>query len=157
MDDATKIEFLEASIEVFAKSEYTDTEAVKRILIVLSEVPVYFPVEIDFESLVGNINPMELKAGDTLQPQSAVKMKFCTLVSDDKGEVISMFTSKSRTNNPEGISIVRYYPQDYLSMLIQMDKHVIINPFSEYRFLLTKELMREVLWPFVQRNTEKFI
>lgn len=151
--DAKTLAFLEAGMATFAKSEQKDEVAFKLIVAALSNAPLYFPVEIDVEAMLGNVDAAKLKLGDTLQPQKDVKMRILTLALESGDEFVPMFTSNDEANKGPSASIIRYYPQDYLPMLVKMDKPVIINPFNEFRFLLSKQIITEVLLPLVQNKT----
>lgn len=152
--DAKALAFLEAGMETFAKSDHKDEVALKLIIAALSDAPLYFPVEIDLEAMLGSVDPTKLKAGDTLQPTKDVKMRILTLTPENGAEFVPMFTSNEEVNKGPSASIIRFYPQDYLPKLVQMDKPVIINPFSENRFVLSKQLIMEVLLPLVQNKTK---
>lgn len=151
--DAKALAFLEAGMSTFAKSEHKDDVALKLIIAALSNAPLYFPVEIDLEAMLGEVDPTNLKVGDTLQPAKDVKMRILTLTPASGVEFVPMFTSNDEVNKGPSASIVRFYPQDYLPRLVQMNKPVIINPFSENRFLLSKQLITEVLLPLVENKT----
>lgn len=150
--DAKTLAFLEAGMATFAKSDHKDEVSLKLIIAALSDVPLYFPVEIDLEAMLGSVDPTKLKAGDTLQPTKDVKMRILTLTPESGVEFVPMFTSNEEVNKGPSASIIRFYPQDYLPKLIQMDKPIIINPFSENRFLLSKQLITEVLLPLVENK-----
>ena len=152
--DAKVLAFLEAGMATFAKSDHKDEVSLKLIIAALSDAPLYFPVEIDLEAMLGSVDPTKLKPGDTLQPNKDVKMRILTLTPESGVEFVPMFTSNDEVNKGPSASIIRFYPQDYLPKLIQMDKPVIINPFSENRFLLSKQLITEVLLPLVQNKTK---
>lgn len=151
--DAKALAFLEAGMATFAKSERKDEVAFKLIIAALSDAPLYFPVEIDIEAMLENVDVAKLKPGDTLQPQKDVKMRILTLVLESGDEFVPMFTSNDEAKKGPSASIIRYYPQDYLPMLVKKDKPVIINPFNEFRFLLSKQIITEVLLPLVQNKT----
>lgn len=68
-----------------------------------------------------------------------------------------MFTSNDELNKGPDVSVARFYPQDYLPILIQIDKPVIINPFSENRFVLPKQWITEVLLPDVEKKVAVFL
>ena len=104
--------------------------------------------------MLGSVDPTKLKAGDTLQPSKDVKMRILTLTPESGVEFVPMFTSNEEVNKGPSASIIRFYPQDYLPKLVQIDKPVIINPFSENRFLLSKQLITEVLLPLVENKTK---
>lgn len=152
--DAKALAFLEAGMATFAKSDHKDEVSFKLILAALSDAPLYFPVEIDLEAMLGSVDPTKLKAGDTLHPTKDVKMRILTLTTENDVEFVPMFTSNDEVNKGPSASIIRFYPQDYLPKLVQMDKPVIINPFSENRFLLSKQLITEVLLPLVENKTK---
>ena len=152
--DAKALAFLEAGMATFAKSDHKDEVSLKLIIAALSDAPLYFPVEIDLEAMLGSVDPTKLKAGDTLQPSKDVKMRILTLTPESGVEFVPMFTSNEEVNKGPIASIIRFYPQDYLPKLVQMDKPVIINPFSENRFLLSKQLITEVLLPLVENKTK---
>lgn len=150
--EAKALVFLEAGMATFAKSQYKDDAALKLIVAALMDAPLYFPVEIDLSAMLGSVDPTKLKAGDTIQPQKDVRMRILTLCPDGGVETVPMFTSNEEANKGPGASMIRFYPQDYLPKLIEMDKPVIINPFSDSRFLLSKQIITEILWPAVQRK-----
>lgn len=152
--DAKALAFLEAGMATFAKSDHKDEVSLKLIIAALSDAPLYFSVEIDLEAMLGSVDPTKLKAGDTLHPTEDVKMRILTLTTENDVEFVPMFTSNDEVNKGPSASIIRFYPQDYLPKLVQMDKPVIINPFSENRFLLSKQLITEVLLPLVENKTK---
>lgn len=150
--DAKALVFLEAGMAAFAKSNYQDEAALKLIVAALVDAPLHFPVEIDLEAMLGNIDPTKLKVGNTIQPQKDVRVRILTLAPKDGVETVPMFTSTEEANKGPSASMMRFYPQDYLPKLIAMDKPVIINPFSDSRFLLSKQIITEIVWPAVQRK-----
>lgn len=152
--DAKALAFLEAGMSTFAKSEHKDEAAFKLIVAALLDAPLYFPVEIDLEAMLGSVDYAKLKAGDTLQPTKDVKMRILTLELENDMEFVPMFTSNDEANKGPSASLIRFHPQDYLPKLVQMDKPVIVNPFSENRFIFDKQLITEVLLPLVQNNKE---
>ena len=148
--DVEALAFLETGMATFAKSDQKDIVALKLIIAALPDAPLYFPVEIDLEAMLGSVDPTKLKPGDTLQPDKDVKMHILTLTSESGIEFVPMFTSNDEANKGLSTSIIRFYPQDYMPKLQQMDKPVIINPFSENRFLLSKQLITDILLPMVE-------
>lgn len=152
--DAKALVFLETAMATFAESECKDELSLKLIVAALSDAPLYFPIEIDLEAMLGSVDPMKLKAGDTLQPAKDVKLRILTFNTESGVEFVPMFTSNDEVNKGPSTSVIRFYPQDYLPKLVQMDKPVIINPFSENRFLLSKQLITELLLPLVQNKTK---
>lgn len=150
--EAKTLVFLEAGMAAFAKSGYKDESSLKLIIAALTEAPLYFPMEIDMSAMFGDLDPTKLKVGDTIQPEKDVRMRILTLCPEGGIEHVAMFTSNDEANKGPSASIVRMYPYDYLPKLIDMDMPVIINPFSDSRFLLSKEIMVDILWPAVQRK-----
>ena len=140
-DDEKARIVLEAGIRVFAQLEYKDEFSLRVIITGLLRAPLYFPVEIDMAAMFGDVDPLSLKRGDIISPQQDVKCRILTLGVQDGSEVIPMFTSKQHMGKNQSVSVIRYYPSDYLPILIKMDKIAIINPFSDYRFILEKDLM----------------
>lgn len=143
---------LEAAMAAFAKSGYTDASSLIQIIAALTKAPLYLPMGVDMGALFGNIDPTKLKAGDTIQPEKDVRMHILTLCPKDGVEHVAMFSSSDEAHKGPSVSIVRMYPQDYLPKLIEMDMPVIINPFSEFRFLLSKQIMMDFLWPAVHEK-----
>ena len=89
----------------------------KVIVATLADAPLYFPVEIDIESILGSVDPMKLKVGDTLQPTKDVRMRILTLGFENGVEIVPMFTSNDEANKGPNASVVRLYPQDYSPVL----------------------------------------
>lgn len=152
--DAEALAFLEEGMVAFGRSAHKDKMALKLIVAALSEAPLYFPVEIDLEAMLGIADPSKLKIGDILQPTKDVKMRIITLRTKNGDEFVPMFTSDDEAKKGIGSSVIRFYPQNYLDKLIRMNKPVIINPFSENCFLLSRQLITEVLLPLVQSKTQ---
>lgn len=149
MDREKARAYLEAGISVFLESGCTDDFALKFILVALTEAPLYIPVKIDLEAMFGETNLAELKKGDIFQPKQNAKMKLCLLKREDGHEIIPMFTSNEEVEKGGGSSVICVYPQDYLPLLLRIDKPVIINPFSERAFCLPQEMIKEFLLPAV--------
>lgn len=148
--------YLQVGMSAFKESEYKDEVALKMVISSLAKIPMYFPVEIDLEAMFGNIDPTTLKKGDTIQPSKDVKVRILTLKLPNGDELVPMFTSVEELNKGRSFSTVRYYPQDFTPMLMQMGKTAVINPFSDERFLVNQELIRGLLYPLVKlHNDEK--
>ena len=152
--DAKAIAFLEAAIATFVKSGHKDDVAFKIILSSLTKAPLYFPVDIDLDAMLGDIDPTKLKPGDTLQPNKDVKIKFLTVTLNDGEEAVAVFTSKQEMEKGESASVVRHYPMDFIPMLAQMNKQVIINPFSEYNLVLRQSAITDILLPFLEASKD---
>lgn len=152
-DDTGKITFLETAMKIFAESQYKDDAALKSVIISLCNVPLYFHAEIDLEAMLGNIDPEKLKPGDTLQTSKDVKVRILT-GNLENGEVfVPVYTSEEEAGKVSKASCIRYYPEDYLPMLVQMGKLVIINSASESRFFLTRDIIQDVFMPLVLNKT----
>lgn len=149
-EDNKIIHILNAVMKIFSESNYKDEIAYKLIISALSKAPLYFPVEIDIEAMLGNIDPSNLKPGDTIETQKDVKLRIQTITLKNGIELIPMFTSQEEINGD--VSAIRYYPQDYLPMIVKMDRDIVINPFNESRFVLDKSLIENVLMPMVENE-----
>lgn len=154
ISDGKALAILEVGMSTLKKSDYSDDVSLKMIIAALTNAPLYFPVEIDFKAMLGSVDPAMLKPGDILEPDKDVKMRIMTMAFDNDTEVVPMFTSNDEAQKGPDVSVIRFYPHDYLPKLMQMDKPVIINPFSENRFFLSKQLITEVLLPLVQNKTK---
>ncbi len=82
-------------------------------------------------------------------------MKILTLIFKDGPEIVPAFTSEDESQKGPSSSSVRYYPIDYMPMLLNMDKPIVINPFGECKFVLEQNLIKEVLLPIVKENFAK--
>lgn len=154
MDEAKARAYLEAGISLFLESGCTDEFALKFILAALAEAPLYIPVKIDMEAMFGETNLAELKKGDVFQPKQNVRMKLCLLEREDGSVIIPMFTSNEEVEKGGGSSVICVYPQEYLPLVLRMDKPVIINPFSEKAFFLPQEMMKKFLVAAVLAETK---
>ena len=150
--DAEILAFMEAGMAAFAKSDYKDNASLKLVVTALMDAPLYLPVEIDVEAMLGSTDPMKLKAGDTLRPAKDVRMRILVMTLEDGMEFIPLFTSSDEARKGPSASVIRLYPQDYLPKLVQMNRPAIINPFSENKFWLNGFLINELLWPLVENK-----
>lgn len=155
--DAKAIAILEAAMKVFSESKFNDDPSLKLIVASLLKAPLYFPVEIDIEAMLGSLDPTKLKAGDTIRPQKDVKMRILTLKTDDGSEIVPMFTSSEKAQKHQSVSTIRQYPQDYMATLLQMNKTVVINPFDEARFIMVPNFLKDVLAPLIVKTTSKSV
>ena len=146
--------YLEAGIKTFHDSDHKDEMAFKLIVAALIDAPLYLPVEIDAEAMLGGADPTKLKPGDVLQPQKRVRMKVKTLTVDNI-EFVPMFTTPEEVDKGPSVSTIRMYPQDYLPQMMQMGKDVAINPFSGKAFIFNQKMMQELVWPIVQQKLQK--
>lgn len=147
--------YLQVGMSAFKESEYKDEVALKMVISSLAKIPMYFPVDIDLAAMFGDIDPTTLKKGDVVQPSKDVKAKILTLKLPNGDEFVPMFTSAEEVNKVQSVSTVRYYPQDFVPMLMQMGKTAVVNPFSDERFLINQELIRELLFPLVKLHNDK--
>lgn len=153
-EDEKALAFLEVGIDSFVKSDYKDEIAFKLIASSLIKAPLFFPVEIDIEAMLGDIDPTKLKKGDTIQPNKDVRMRILTISLDDSTEVVPMFTSSKEAHKGPSASTIRYYPQDYIPMLAKMNKIAVINPFSNAKFVVNTELISDILLPAIEKKAE---
>lgn len=151
------VAFLEAALTAFAKSQGKNEAAFKLIVAALTDAPLYFPVEIDVEAMLGTLDPTKLKPGDIIKNKKDVKMKIRTVTLNDETELISMFTSNEEAEKGGSTSLIRYYPQDYLPIIAKIGKQAIINPFSENRFLMTGDFITEILTPIVGNKKQSSV
>lgn len=152
--DAKVAAILESGMVAFEKSKHNDEVSLRLIVASLAHTPLYIPVEIDMEAMLGSIDPTKLKCGDSFRPSKDVRMRFLTLKLENGFEFVPMFTSNDKANIGLSQSIIRLRPYDYLPKIIQMDKPAVINPFSESRFVLLRQMITEALLPIVQSETK---
>ncbi len=139
---------LEEAIERF-HSNSDDTDALKIIALTMAEVPIYFPMDYDFYEMFGNIDPLQLKKGETITTTKDVKMKIVTLQVGDE-EIVPMFTSVEQAHKGPDVNITRLYPQDYLPIVISMNKSFALNPFGNNPISLKNEFLKDIVFPLVQ-------
>lgn len=139
---------LEEAIERF-HSNSDDTDALKIIALTMAEVPIYFPMDYDFYEMFGNIDPLQLKKGETITTTKDVKMKIVTLQVGDE-EIVPMFTSVEQAHKGPDVNITRLYPQDYLPIVISMNKSFALNPFNNNAVSLKSGFLRDIVLPLVQ-------
>ena len=152
--DEAALAILEASIKTFVDSGFNDDTAFKLIITSLSDAPLYVPVQIDVAAMLGNLDPTKLKPGDVISPQKDVRVKVLTLSLEGGGEIVPLFTSTEEVNKGQSVSTMRYYPNDYLPILLKMEKHVVINPFGDHKFILTFEMIKNILKPVIDNKTQ---
>lgn len=103
-----------ATVEFHADND--DTDALKLIALTMAEVPIYIPMDYDFNEMFGNIDPLQLKKGDTITTTKDVRMRIITLQVGDE-EIVPMFTSSEQAHKGPAVNITRLYPQDYLPIV----------------------------------------
>lgn len=148
------VAILEASIKSFVDSGCNNDTAFKLIVTALTDAPLYLPVEIDIAAMLGNLDPTKLKAGDTIKPEKDVRIKVLTLKLEGNIEVVPLFTSSEEVNKGQSVSTMQYYPSDYFPLLMKMEKHIVINPFSEYKFVLPFDMIKGVLKPVIENKAK---
>lgn len=144
--------YLETVLSAFAKSQPKSEFGIKLVVAALSDAPLYFPVEVDVEAMLGTLDPTKLKPGDVIENKKDVKMKIRTVALDDGTVLIPMFTTKEEAEKGGSTSLIRYYPQDFLPILTEIGKQAIVNPFSENRFPMTCDFITELLVPIVENK-----
>ncbi len=80
-------------------------------------------------------------------------MKIRTVQVKDDLVVIPAFTSREETEKAPVTSVIRYYPVDYMPMVLSMDKPIIINLFGEDKFILEQRIIKELLLPIVTEQS----
>ena len=61
--------FLKVGISTFAEKNYNDETTLKLIVAALTQAPLLVPVEVDFDELLGGLNPEELSPNQELHPK----------------------------------------------------------------------------------------
>lgn len=156
INDANILTVLESSIVSFSESNNKDDSSFKMIINCLLHAPLYIPMAIDTEAMFDGVQIDKLKAGDEIKLKNDVKMKVLTLNAGEQ-EIIPLFTSKEQMEKGQIVSVIRNYPDSLIPLLSKMEKHIIINPFDKHKFILTKEMVRELLHPMLieKINQEK--
>lgn len=139
----------EAIVKFHADND--DTDALKVIALTMAEVPIYFPMDYDFNEMFGNIDPLKLKIGEPITTVKDVKMKIITLQVGDE-EIVPMFTSSEQAHKGPAVNITRLYPQDYLPIVISMNKSFALNPFGNNAISLKIEFLKDFVLPLVQEK-----
>lgn len=148
------IEVFEDSLKTVFKSNYEDQNALKYIAVGLTLVPLYFPTEMDLQAMFGNIDPRTLKKGDVISPAEDVRMRVLTL-SIENEEFIPMFTSKEEVDKGPESSMTRMYPIDYIPLLLNSKKPIVINPFGETPINFKYQFISDIVSPLL--NNQKNI
>ena len=149
--DANILTVLESSIISFSESNRKDDASFKMIVNSLIHAPLYVPMAVDTQAMFEGTQVDKLKAGDKLKLKNDVKMKVLTLNAGEQ-EIVPLFTSKEQMEKGQIVSIVQNYPDTYLPMLLKMEKHAIINPFDEHKFVISKEMIRDLLIPLLMEK-----
>lgn len=128
------------------------SDILKVIALIMAEVPMFFPMDYDFNEMFGNIDPTKLKIGDTITSTNDVKMKILTLQVPNGEELIPMFTTDVEAHKGPCANLTRLYPKDYLPIVISMNKSVIINPFDEKSININPKFFKDIVLPLVQEK-----
>ena len=145
-EEENKLLFLlENEMEVFQKSGFTNEKCIAAILFFLSRVPMYLPMELDVNVLLGNKNPLEIQAGDKITLQEDLPIKIKTVYVNAEEEIVPIFTSREAVEQGPSVSTLKLWPDTYLPYLVQFGKPVVINPFSKTRFVLLTDWMQVLL------------
>lgn len=151
-----KMDDLTTNMKLFAQFNRTDVQSLKNIIQLLSDAYLYFPFEINVNSIFQNVDVTKLKPGDKFKTANETKMKL--IESKDGYEFIPAFIKSDDIYNELHCSAVRLYFPEYVPYFIQMNKQVIINMYDEYLFQLPVEIMRDYLIPLIEmrKSKEKF-
>lgn len=122
------------------------------LLNLIKYVPLYIPVNIDVDAMLGGKNPQDLKIGDDIILQQDVEAKIATIKTDDF-ECVPLFTKGEYVNS----SVMRFYPIDYLPIIVKMNISAVINIFNNYKFVLPEKYLNDMLVSVKQNDKEKNI
>lgn len=142
------LKILEEALEKYHENT-NDTDALKVIALTMAEVPLYFPMDFDVDKMLAGVDPLQLKKGDTVTTQEDVKMKILTLQVGDE-EIVPMFTSAEQAHKGPDVNIVRLHPQNYLPLVISMNKDFAVNPFGKHAISLKCGFLSDIVLPLVQ-------
>lgn len=146
---------LEKAIKDFSNDSSDNINILKVIALIMGRLPMYLPMDYDFNEMLGNINPLKLKIGETITSTNDVKMKILTLQVPNGEELIPMFTSDEQAHKGPSANLTRLYPQDYLPIVISMNKSIIINPFDENNITIKTIFLKDIVLPLVQNAMQK--
>ena len=110
------------------------------LLNLIKYVPLYIPVNIDVDAMLGGKNPQDLKVGDDITLQQDVKAKIATIKTDEF-ECVPLFTKGECADS----SVMRFYPSDYLPIITKMNLPAVINIFNDYKFALPEKYLKSML------------
>ncbi len=119
------------------------------LLNLIKYVPLYLPVDIDVNAMLGNKNPQDLKVGENITLQQDVKAKIATIKTDDF-ECVPLFTKGEYVDS----SVMRFYPSDYLPMIVKMNIPAVINIFNDYKFILPAKYLNDMMESVIQKEKE---
>ena len=120
-------------IKKYSDSQGKDQQSLTMLLEQLAKTPMYFAVQ------KGTGNSRSLR--------------FMTLTVSGR-VFIPIFTNTDELGKLEGnCDCVCLKPMDYFLMLVDNDRHAVINPFSSY-FLIWPELVRDHMLPYMKESQE---
>ena len=119
------------------------------LLNLIKYVPLYIPINIDVDAMLGGKDPQDLKIGDDITLQQDVKAKIATIKTDDF-ECVLLFTKGEYVDS----SVMRFYPSDYLPMIVKMNIPAVINIFNNYKFILPEKYLNDMM-EFVKQNNQE--
>ena len=146
---------LEAAIATFAKSDYQNQDARQLILACLTKAPLIVPIEIDSQSLLSGIDPKKLKKGDIISTQTDIKGKVLSFRFENGLEVLPLFTSNAELKKGPLTSSMKRFPADYIKIILQKGLPVIINPFSDFKFVLQTDTVNKILLPLIEKQNTR--
>ena len=120
------------------------------LLNLIKYVPFYIPVNIDVDAMLGGKNPLDLKIGDNITLQQDVKAKIATIKTDGF-ECVPLFTKGEYADS----SVMRFYPSDYLPMIVKMNIPAVINIFNNYKLILPEKYLNDMLESIKQKEKEE--
>lgn len=121
-------------IKKYSDSQGKDQQSLTMLLEQLAKTPMYFAVE----------------KGSSVH---AVSMHFMTLTVGGR-VFIPIFTDTDELGKLAGnCDCVCLKPMDYFQMLVDNNRHAVINPFSSY-FLIWPELVRDHMLPYMKESQE---
>lgn len=119
-------------IEKYSQSKGKDQQALTMLFEQLAKTPLFFAVQ----------------KGSAAS--SSGLMRFMTLTVGDQ-TFVPIFTSPDELGKLDGnCDCVCLRPMDYCQMLVDNNRHAVINPFGTY-FLLWPELVREHMLPYMKQ------
>ncbi len=119
------------------------------LLNLIKYVPLYIPVNIDVDAMLGGKNPQNLKDGDDITLHQDVRAKIATIKTDEF-ECVLLFTKGEYADS----SVMRFYPSDYLPMIVKMDIPAVINIFNDYKFILPEKYLSDMMESVKQKEKE---
>lgn len=117
----------------YSQSQGKDRQALSMLLEQLAKTPMYFAVQ--------------------KNSASSAMLNFITLTVNSQ-VFIPIFTDPDELGRlKDQCDCVCLKPMDYFQMLVDNDRHAVINPFSSY-FLIWPELVRDHMLPYMKESQE---